>query len=130
MDAKDESGHKGYTLAELLIVVAIIAILVAIVAPLFVGELNNAKEAVKQANIRAVKSVAISEIMSEPDLYLLTGDSVGWYVSASIDSDGTIAVTFLTQSNLKDFTDSYYDYDGVTYVVMAIRPTEMPDHSD
>ena len=45
--------NKGFTLAELLIVVAIIAVLVAISIPIFHAQLRKARLAVNQANARA-----------------------------------------------------------------------------
>lgn len=44
---------KGFTLAELLIVVAIIAVLVAIAIPIFTTQLEKSKEATDLANVRA-----------------------------------------------------------------------------
>ena len=44
---------KGFTLMEMLIVVAIIAVLVAIAIPTFSGALTKAKESADVANIRA-----------------------------------------------------------------------------
>lgn len=52
---------KGFTLAELLIVVAIIAVLVAISIPIFNTQLEKAREATDAANIRA----AYAEVMAE-----------------------------------------------------------------
>ena len=52
---------KGFTLAELLIVVAIIAVLVAIAIPIFNTQLEKAREATDAANIRA----AYAEVMAE-----------------------------------------------------------------
>ncbi len=46
-------NKKGFTLAELLIVVAIIAVLVAISIPVFTSQLEKSREAVDLANIRA-----------------------------------------------------------------------------
>ena len=43
----------GFTLAELLIVVAIIGVLVAISIPIFTAQLEKAREATDEANIRA-----------------------------------------------------------------------------
>ena len=45
--------RDGFTLAELLIVVAIIAVLVAISIPIFSSQLENSREAVDTANIRS-----------------------------------------------------------------------------
>ena len=46
-------NRKGFTLAELLIVVAIIGVLVAISIPIFTSQLEKAREATDLANLRA-----------------------------------------------------------------------------
>ncbi|MGI5989920.1 MAG: type IV pilin protein [Lachnospiraceae bacterium] len=53
-----KNNRKGFTLAELLIVVAIIAILVAISIPIFNNQLRKARLATNQANGRAAFSAA------------------------------------------------------------------------
>ncbi len=63
---KAKENKKGFTLAELLIVVAIIAVLVAISIPIFTAQLEKSREAVDAANIRAM----YAELMSD----VLTGD--------------------------------------------------------
>ena len=45
MDHSNEKNKNGFTLAELLIVVAIIAVLVAISIPIFNKQLEKAREA-------------------------------------------------------------------------------------
>ena len=51
--------HQGFTLAELLIVVAIIAVLVAISIPIFTTQLEKSREATDIANVRS----AYAEVM-------------------------------------------------------------------
>ena len=46
-------NKKGFTLAELLIVVAIIAVLVAIAIPIFGAQLEKSREATDLANLRS-----------------------------------------------------------------------------
>ncbi|WP_443665254.1 competence type IV pilus major pilin ComGC [Dysosmobacter sp.] len=55
---KKFTNKKGFTLMEMLIVVAIIAVLVAIAIPTFSGQLKKANEATDAANIRAAYAEA------------------------------------------------------------------------
>ena len=56
---KKLKNKKGFTLIEMLVVVAIIAILVAISIPMVSGALEKAREAADAANLQAAKSVAL-----------------------------------------------------------------------
>lgn len=60
-------NKRGFTLAELLIVVAIIAVLVAISIPAFTSSLNKAKHAVDLSNMRAAYSEAVVDYMESAD---------------------------------------------------------------
>ena len=62
---KKFKNKKGFTLAELLIVVAIVAVLVAISIPIFSGKLNKAKVATNQANVRAAKAAAVADYLTD-----------------------------------------------------------------
>lgn len=68
---------KGFTLAELLIVVAIIAVLVAIAIPVFTTQLEKAKEATDLANIRAA--------YAEASVNALTADNNANGVATSVE---------------------------------------------
>ncbi len=61
--------NKGFTLAELLIVVAIIAVLVAIAIPVFSGNLAKAKEAVCISNRRSLYAQVVIEHMLSDKSY-------------------------------------------------------------
>ncbi len=53
-----KTNKKGFTLAELLIVIAIIAILIAIAIPAFGGALDNARIQTDHANMRSAYAIA------------------------------------------------------------------------
>ena len=77
-----KKDNKGFTLMEMLIVVAIIAILIAIMIPTFNAQLEKSREAADAANIRA----AYAEVMvnyldsksTEPKTVELTQEVDGW----------------------------------------------------
>ena len=56
-----KNNNKGFTLMEMLIVVAIIAILIAIAIPTFSGALEKAREATDMANLRAAYAQIVSD---------------------------------------------------------------------
>lgn len=62
---KKKINKKGFTLAELLIVIAILGILVAISIPVFVGRLNDARDKTDKANERAAKAAAVTAFLNE-----------------------------------------------------------------
>ena len=78
-------GYKGFTLMEMLIVVAIIAVLVAIAIPVFSAQLNNAKVAADAANIRGGYAAATADVAGNKDA--ASGDT--YYLK----SDGTVTQT-------------------------------------
>jgi type IV pilus assembly protein PilA len=73
---------KGFTLMEMLIVVAIIAILVAIAVPVFNSQLTKAREQVDAANVRTATSLAVADYM----LYERSGENTYTFNSATGDS--------------------------------------------
>lgn len=99
---REEKG--GFTLAELLIVVAIILVLVAIAVPVFTSNLDQAKQATESANISNVKSVAsIAYVNAEKNTTGKGKDAAAgdWYVDknknvvkAGAKPDGAVAGPF------------------------------------
>ena len=82
---------KGFTLAELLIVVAIIAVLVAIAIPVFTTQLEKSREATDLANVRS----AYAEQMT----YLIT-----WDGTSSIPD--IVVPAQQTQNNWQSYADA------------------------
>lgn len=62
---QESKNKKGFTLAELLVVVAILAILVAVSIPIFTGKLEESREATDVANMRAAKAAVVECLISD-----------------------------------------------------------------
>ena len=97
----DKRNKKGFTLAELLIVVAIIAVLVAISIPIFTTQLEKSKEATDLANIRAA--------YAEASVAALNGDN---------SEDGSATSVAMTQNAGWDYQDPYIA--GVTTQIPSV----------
>ena len=85
-------NNKGFTLAELLIVIAIIAILIAIAIPVFAAQLENARLQTDHANIRncyALAQVANLEGGITKDDGTLDSTTAAFY----FQKDGSLATT-------------------------------------
>lgn len=61
-------GNKsGYTLAELLVVVAIIGILITVSVPAFTAQIGKARKVANQANLRAARAAAVADYLGNYD---------------------------------------------------------------
>ncbi len=83
-------NREGFTLAELLVVVAIIAILVAVSIPIFTGKLEETRETTDIANMRAAKAAAVEALLSED--YKTSWLEYGGYYTAVFDADRGVFV--------------------------------------
>lgn len=88
--------NKGFTLAELLIVVAIIAVLVAVAIPVFTAQLEKAAEATDIANIRSAYAEVVVSAMENTTLTKTVTKQQskdGWEASNSSAKIGDTAIT-------------------------------------
>ena len=109
-----KNNKKGFTLAELLIVVAIIGVLVAISIPIFTAQLEKAREATDLANIRSAYAEVMAAGLTEDSANTtktvkLTQTSAGWTtsnpkcgnidLSSKVTGLGDVTVTFNKTDN-------------------------------
>ena len=66
--------RNGFTLMEMLIVIAIIAVLIAIAIPVFASHLEKAREAADLANVRsAYAQVSAEALLGDPEVTVTVG---------------------------------------------------------
>lgn len=97
---KKIKNTKGFTLMEMLIVVAIIAILIAIAIPTFTAQLEKAREAADIANIRSAYSEAMVKYLNG-------------------DADTTAKTPAMTQN-----TEGWASLTWPTYLGAEIKPVK------
>ncbi|MGO5335792.1 type IV pilin protein [Bilifractor sp. LCP19S3_H10] len=73
-------NKKGFTLAELLIVVAIIAVLVAISIPIFSSQLEKSREATDLANVRGAYAQVMAAANTEDQASVKYGNGVYYLI--------------------------------------------------
>ena len=94
---------KGFTLAELLIVVAIIAVLVGVAIPVFTSQLEKSREAVDLSNLRSAYAECTTAV--------LTGETTSSDVTAVTDASGAVT-GYQKTVKLKQQTDEWTGDNG------------------
>ena len=92
-------NKKGFTLMEMLIVVAIIAILIAIAIPTFASSLNKARVATDEANIRSGYAAVMTDVLTDENYSVEGGTAVKASTTGTtpatftLKKDGTVSTT-------------------------------------
>lgn len=127
-------NKKGFTLAELLIVVAIIAILIAVAIPIYTGAMQEAQKKVNMSNARALRGAATSEILmhwtDNAGALSKGADDKGWIAWATFDQSGNMGTVHVYVRTTGTAADSLgyvvageQSYAAVTNVQDAISAT-------
>lgn len=120
------NNKKGFTIVELAIVIAVIAILAAVLIPTFTVIVNNAKETAALANCKTAYDQAIVAAITDNDPdndtlegYVFVSDGYAYQVE---DGVLTLQATVPTTS---EFTDYKYDAAANTYVAVTFDKAEI-----
>jgi prepilin-type N-terminal cleavage/methylation domain-containing protein len=121
-------NKKGFTLIEMLVVIAIIAVLVSIIVPAVGNSTTKAKAATDAANLRSVIAEAQINILSDDSFTLPAVDASGnptsvavaasyytdvecatnsgWDLAVTVDSTGKVTAKFGTTGTLEYFQNA------------------------
>ena len=132
---KIRNNKKGFTLAELLVVVAIIGVLVAISIPIFTAQLSKARKGTNQANVRSAKAAAVSAYLTATDAEKKAGVTVELNVKtgATLVTAGTAggasAKTQIETIKNDDLTaiDSFSGSNVYNFVAVSVDGSTTPD---
>lgn len=117
-NARKQNGKKGFTLIELVVVIAIIAILITLIAPNLIGYVGKAKEVKGKA---AAKSVYTAIVAHES-----TGGTKLEDTSASATANAAILKTsgamedYFNQNEISDITAVETTHSGGTLASVKI----------
>lgn len=122
-------NKKGFTLAELLIVVAIIAVLVAIAIPIFTAQLEKAREATDAANLRsAYAEVSVAVLDGDGNTTYYKGVEMTQTKDATFTTTGDAAVGGQKLTEIADAKKGVTEYVTVKangdVTINSAKPTE------
>lgn len=86
-------GNKGFSLVELIVVIAIMAVLVGVLAPTLIKNIEKSRKSKDEQNLDTVKG-AITTVLADEKYYDLLSDNVVTITG----SDGTITITFYSDT--------------------------------
>lgn len=94
-----KSNRKGFTIVELVIVIAVIAILAAVLIPTFASIVNKANDSNVQQVLAAARKVAVAENAADADfseadlVYVYKNDQYTWNATSGKFEKETTAIT-------------------------------------
>ena len=111
-----KNNNKGFTLAELLIVVAIIAVLTAIAIPVFTAQLHNSRARTDEANARSLYANLQADFLSKAG-GTAAYTAASWGVSPGSYTGKGAVIPLQDQSSVKLVDDD-------TTITCALDPTK------
>lgn len=102
---------KGFTLVELIVVIAIIGVLASILVPNMMGYIRKSKYTKANSNARSIYNVLLTNAMGQD----LSGNNLGSFVLAPQDMDNWIGGLNLNSGQQSELSSSMGGYIAMKY---------------
>ncbi len=107
--AKKVANHEGFTLVELIVVIAILGILAGIAIPVYSGYINKANQAKDNVLLGAVNSAFVSAVLeNNPDATMPTRISITMVSGKITSMSGLVLSETFTADDLFESFKKYY----------------------
>lgn len=99
---KAKKNNKGFSLVELIVVIAIMAVLVGVLAPTLIGNIEKSRESKDLQNLDSIRQAVVTA-MSDENVYSSTVPTSGSVTVASGSSGSNIAFNTTYNSLATEF---------------------------